>query len=140
MNIISKFLTLAMVMGAPLMTIAQDYPTKPVKIMVGYVAGGSPDFVARALAQKLSDILGQPFVVENRPGGGGLTATAQLVKLPADGYTLMLGDTSQLGIAPHMFKNLPYDTFKDFAGVTLAVRFPLVIAASGEPSSLQTWA
>ena len=93
--------------------LAQDYPNKTVKVLVGYVAGGSPDFVARALAQKLSEILNQPFVVENKPGGGGITATAQLVKMAPDGYSLLLGDTSQLGIAPYIFKALPYDTLKD---------------------------
>jgi tripartite-type tricarboxylate transporter receptor subunit TctC len=130
MKSLLKNLSIALVALSSVVASAQDYPIKPVKILVGYVAGGSPDFVARALAQKLSDILGQPFVVENRPGGGGLTATSQLVKLPADGYTLMLGDTSQLGIAPHIFKSMPYDTFKDFVGVSLLVRFPLVIAAN----------
>ena len=97
MKFLLKTLSVALVCLSPVLSWAQDYPVKPVKILVGYVAGGSPDFVARALAQKLTDILGQPFVVENRPGGGGLSATAQLVKLPADGYTLMLGDTQPTG-------------------------------------------
>ena len=77
MKSLLKNLSIALVGLSSVFAWAQDYPTKPVKILVGYVAGGSPDFVARALAQKLSDILGQPFVVENRPGGGGLTATSQ---------------------------------------------------------------
>ena len=125
MKSLLKKLSIALVGLSSVFASAQDYPIKPVKILVGYVAGGSPDFVARALAQKLSDILGQPFVVENRPGGGGLTATSQLVKLPADGYTLMLGDTSQLGIAPHIFKNLPYDTFKDLTPISGLTYEPL---------------
>ena len=127
-----KTLSLALACWVPVFSQAQEYPTKPVKILVGYVAGGSPDFVARALAQKLSDILGQPFVVENRPGGGGLTATAQLVKLPADGYTLMLGDTSQLGIAPHIFKSLPYDTFKDLTPISGLTYEPLLLVANAK--------
>lgn len=109
---------------------AQDYPNRTVKILVGYVAGGSPDFVARALAQKLSDLLNQPFVIENKPGGGGIAATAQLVKLPADGYTLMMGDTSQLGIAPYIFKALPYDTLKDLTPIAGLTTEPLMIVAS----------
>ena len=71
MKFLLKTLSIALVCLSPVLSWAQDYPVKPVKILVGYVAGGSPDFVARALAQKLTDILGQPFVVENRPGGGG---------------------------------------------------------------------
>jgi tripartite-type tricarboxylate transporter receptor subunit TctC len=104
-----------------------DYPTKPVKILVGYVAGGSPDFVARALAQKLGEILGQPFTVENRPGAGGVTATGQLSKLAPDGYNLLMGDTSQLGIAPHIFKNLPYDTLKDLTPIAGMTYEPLML-------------
>jgi len=116
---------------------AQDYPNKPVKFLVGYVAGGSPDFVARALAQKLSDILNQPFLVENKPGGGGITATAQLVKMPADGYTLLLGDTSQLGIAPYIFKALPYDTLKDLTSIAGLTSEPLMIV-SNTKSNIKT--
>jgi tripartite-type tricarboxylate transporter receptor subunit TctC len=69
MKSLLKNLSIALVGLSSVFALAQDYPVKPVKILVGYVAGGSPDFVARALAQKLTDILGQPFVVENRPGG-----------------------------------------------------------------------
>ena len=82
-----------------------------------------------ALAQ---DYPVKPFVVENRPGGGGMTATSQLVKLPADGYTLMMGDTSQLGIAPHIFKNLPYDTFKDLTPISGLTYEPLLLVANAK--------
>jgi tripartite-type tricarboxylate transporter receptor subunit TctC len=115
----------------------QDYPNKPVKILVGYVAGGSPDFVARALAQKLGDILGQAFTVENRPGAGGVTATGQMSKLPADGYTLLLGDTSQLGIAPHIFKTLPYDTLKDLTPIAGLTYEPLMLVTNAK-SNIKT--
>jgi tripartite-type tricarboxylate transporter receptor subunit TctC len=111
---------------------AQDYPNRTVRILVGYVAGGSPDFVARALAQKLTDLLNQPFVVENKPGGGGVTATAQIVKLPADGYTLLMGDTSQLGIAPYIFKSLPYDTLKDLTPIAGLTSEPLMLVSSAK--------
>ena len=111
---------------------AQDYPNKPVKILVGYVAGGSPDFVARALAQKLSEILNQSFLVENKPGGGGITATAQLVKMAPDGYSLLLGDTSQLGIAPYIFKTLPYDTLKDLTSIAGLTSEPLMIVSNSK--------
>ncbi len=112
--------------------VAQDYPNRTVRILVGYVAGGSPDFVARALAQKLTDLLNQPFVIENKPGGGGVTATAQIVKFPADGYTLLMGDTSQLGIAPYIFKTLPYDTLKDLTPIAGLTSEPLMLVSSSK--------
>ncbi len=107
-----------------------DYPNKPVKILVGYVPGGGPDMVARALGQKLSEILGQPFVVENRPGAGGSTVTAQVAKMAPDGYNLVLGETGQLVIAPYIYKNLPYDTLKDLTPVALVTTEPLLLVSS----------
>ena len=108
----------------------QDYPSKPVKIIVGYVPGGGPDFVARTFGQRLSEILGQPFVVENKPGAGGTTATALVAKAPADGYTLLLGETGQLVIAPYVYKNLAYDTVKDFTAVSMVASGPLILVAN----------
>ena len=121
-------------MALPIAAMAQDYPNKPVKILVGYVAGGGPDMVARALGLKLSEILGQPFVVENRPGAGGSTATAQLARMPADGYSLLLGETGQLVIAPHIFKNLAYDPLKDLTPVARVSVEPLLLVSSGKGS------
>lgn len=98
--------------------LAQDYPNKPVKIIVGNPAGGGPDVIARAFAQKLGEILGQPFVVENRPGAGATTATGQLAKMPPDGYNLLAGETGQLFVAPYVYKSLAYDTAKDFTPIS----------------------
>jgi tripartite-type tricarboxylate transporter receptor subunit TctC len=131
MLFIKRILELALLLVAGL-AAAQDYPNHTVRIMVGYVPGGSPDFVARALAQKLTDLLGQPFVVDNKPGGGGVTATAQMVKFPADGYTLLMGDTSQLGIAPYIFKTLPYDTLKDLTPIAGLTSEPLMLVSSAK--------
>jgi tripartite-type tricarboxylate transporter receptor subunit TctC len=111
---------------------AQNYPNRPVKVIVGYVPGGGPDFVARALSQKLSQIMGQPFVVENKAGASGTVATAQVAKAPADGYTLLLGETGQLVIAPYVFKNLQYDTVKDFTPVALVGTGPLILVANAK--------
>lgn len=109
--------------------LAQDYPTKPVKIIVGYVPGGGPDFAARTFGAKLTEILGQPFVVENRPGAGATTATAQVAKSPADGYTLLLGETGQLFVAPYIYRTLGYDTAKDFTPISLVGTGPLILVA-----------
>lgn len=111
-----------------------DYPNKPVKIFVGYVPGGGPDMVARALGQKLSEILGQPFVVENRPGAGGSSVTAQVAKMAPDGYNLVLGETGQLVIAPFIYKNLAYDTLKDLTPVALVTTEPLLLVSSPKSS------
>lgn len=111
---------------------AQEYPVKPVKIIVGYVAGGGPDMVARALATRLSTILGQPFVVENKPGAGAVLATAHVAKLPADGYNLLLGETGQLVIAPHIHKALPYDTLKDLAPIARVTSDTMLLVANAK--------
>ena len=125
---------LAFVAGA----LAQEYPSKPVKIIVGYVPGGGPDFVARSLGQKLTEILGQPFVVENRPGAGATTATAQVAKMPADGYTLLLGETGQLVIAPFIYKKLAYDPVKDFTPISLVGTSSGMLLVSNSKSSIKT--
>ena len=111
---------------------AQGYPNRPVKIIVGYVPGGGPDFVARTFAQKLGDLLGQSFVVENRPGAGATTATAQVAKAPPDGYTLLLGETGQLVVAPHIYKKLPYDTLRDFTPISMMASGPLILVSNGQ--------
>ena len=116
---------------------AQEYPNRPVKLIVGYVAGGGPDVVARVLAQKLTDILGQPFVVENRPGAGATLASGVVARSPADGYTLMVGETGQLVIAPYTYKNLSYNTLKDFAPIAL-VTSEAVLLVSNPKSGIKT--
>ena len=130
-------LALAMLLCTAIST-AQDYPARSVRIIVGYVAGGGPDVVARTVAKRLSEILGQPFVVENRPGAGATTATAQVAKMPADGYSLILGETGQLVIAPFIYKNLPYDTAKDFTPISLLVTSSGLLLLANAKSSIKT--
>ena len=97
---------------------AQSYPNRPIKILVGYVPGATgPDFSARTIAPKLSQLLGQQVIVENRPGAGGTVATGVVVHSPADGYTLLLGETGQLEIAPYIYKDLPYKTLSDLTPI-----------------------
>src|SRR5687767_11676378 len=81
---------------------AQTYPTKPVRIIVGFVPGGGSDFIARLVAQKITEPLGRSVIVENRPGAGGAIATEYVAKLPADGYTLLLNSAGPNGIIPAM--------------------------------------
>ena len=97
---------------------AQSYPAKPVRIIVPTSPGGGNDFVARHVAQKLGERLGQQFIVENRPGAGGIIGTAQAARAAPDGYTLLLGFVGQLAMSPHVEK-AGYDPLRDFVGVSL---------------------
>ena len=97
---------------------AQTYPAKPVRIVVPTSPGGGNDFVARLAGQKLGERLGQQFLVDNRPGAGGVTATVQVARATPDGYTLLLGFVGQLAMRPHV-ENVDYDARKDFAGISL---------------------
>ena len=106
---------------------AETYPNRPIKLLVGYAAGGAVDIVSRIVADKLSQRLGQPIVVENRPGGGTIIALSALAKSPPDGYTFMMADIA-MGANPALHAALPYDTFKDFEPVVLVALLPGVMA------------
>src|SRR5580765_2525032 len=93
----------------------KDYPTRAVTIVVPYAAGGGLDVFARQLAQKLTERIGKPFVVENRPGAGTVIGASYVAKAAPDGYTLMLGTSSPFAINVTLNKHLPYDPAKDFA-------------------------
>lgn len=125
-------LSLVATSGARAQAAGDNYPVRPVKLIVGYVPGGSPDTVARIVSQRLGQILGQPVVVENRAGAGGTLATAQVAKAPADGYTLLLGETGQLVIAPWITKNLSYDVIRNFTPVGMVGTTPLVLVANAK--------
>ena len=105
---------LAMSVGAG----AQNYPTKPVRLIVADAAGGAPDQLARILGQKLSENLGQQVLVDNRPGAGGALGADIAARSPADGYSLLLTTTAIYAILPNLKKNLPYDPVRDFAPVS----------------------
>src|SRR2546422_5122053 len=103
---------------------AQEYPSKPVRMVVGFPPGGGTDVVARILSPRLSELLGQPIVIDNRPGATGTVAAGQVAKSAPDGYTIMMGHVSVNAIAPSLFANLPYDVNKDFAPVAIAAAVP----------------
>jgi len=106
---------------------AQDYPAKPIRMVVGFPPGGGTDVAARILAPHLSQQLGQPVLIENRPGATGTTAAAQVAQAPGDGYTLMMGHVSVNAIAPSLFANLGYDVLKDFQPVGVAASVPHIV-------------
>ncbi len=107
---------------------AQTYPTKPIRMIVGFPPGGSNDIVARNVAPKLGEILGVQVVVENRAGANATIAADLVAKAAPDGYTVMLGSTSSLVISPHTYSKLPYDTLRDFAPVTTIAMTPEAVA------------
>jgi len=109
---------------------AQDYPARPVKLVVAYPPGGAVDQVARLLAEKLSASLGQPVVVDNRAGAGGLVGSDAVAKSAGDGYTLLLGTVSSHAIAPAVYKKMPYDPVADFAPVSLVALTPYIITVN----------
>src|SRR5207244_9934939 len=106
---------------------AQDYPTRPITLVVPYAAGGGNDAMARVVADKMSATLGQQVVIENRGGAGGSIATRQVARAEPDGYTLGLGGTGTLAIDPTLYPNVGYDPRKDFAPIGLIATSALVV-------------
>jgi len=114
---------------AGLPAIAAEYPDKSVRIVVGYPPGGASDMVARLLAQELEAVNGQPFVVENKPGVGGMLSLSSVAKSNPDGYVLGLGVSGTLVTGPHLQKNALYDVKSDFAPVAMVAKVPMVLLA-----------
>jgi tripartite-type tricarboxylate transporter receptor subunit TctC len=108
--------------------LAQAYPNKPVRIIVGFPPGGGTDVVARVIAQKLTEWWGQPVTVENRAGATGTIGADYVAKSAPDGYTLIMGHVNSTGLAPNLFPKLPYDPIKDFAAVAYVGYVPNVLA------------
>src|SRR5262245_63687334 len=118
---LAAFMSLALPIAS---SSAETYPNKSVRMVVGFAAGGPTDVIARVVAQKLSESLGHQFYVENLPGAGGNTGTAQAARAAADGYTLLVVSTGFI-VNPSLYvKGVPYDPVKDFAPVTLVAASP----------------
>jgi tripartite-type tricarboxylate transporter receptor subunit TctC len=107
----------------PAASVAQSYPSKPIRWIVPFAPGGPTDSFSRPVAQKLSELLGQPVVVENIPGAGASIGMDRVAKSPPDGYTIGLATTGTHAINPHLYTKLPHNTLKDFTPLTLAVRY-----------------
>jgi tripartite-type tricarboxylate transporter receptor subunit TctC len=120
-------------LGLALMSPAQaqdTYPSRPIQLVVTTAAGGALDLVARTVADRLSDALHQPVIIENQPAGNGSVAAGQFAKAAPDGHTLMMVVDSTVTINPSLYKNLSYDPFRDFAPVSLVTRLPLVLISN----------
>ena len=112
------------------MAVAQEWPTKPIRLVVTFPPGGSSDAAARIVAPRLAERLGQPVVVDNRPGAGGGVGLDLVAKSPADGYTIVLASAGGLTANPSLYKSLPYDPARDFAPITLFGTSPFVLLAN----------
>lgn len=109
---------------------AQAFPTKPIRFVVPFAPGGGTDFLARLIAPRLSDSLGQSVIVDNRPGAGGVIGAELVAKAPADGYTILLGSPGSMSISPHLLSKIPYDSLRDFKPIVLATVSPFALTAN----------
>lgn len=132
---ISIIIAAAAVVSPPSIALAQtpakakalDYPSKPLRFIVPFAPGGSTDLVARMLAQRLPEALGQAVIVDNRGGAGGVIGAELAARAPADGYTIVLGSPGPLTINPNLLARMPYDTLRDFSPITLATISPFIV-------------
>src|SRR5678810_96273 len=117
---------LIVLVSAPL--AAQDtYPSKPIRILIGYAAGGGNDIIVRVMQPELQKGLGQPVIIENKPGAQGIIAADLAAKAAPDGYTLMMGPSGPMTINPATYSKLPYDPVRDFAPISMICSFPLIV-------------
>ncbi len=111
---------------------AQDYPSKPIRILVGYAAGGGNDIIVRVMAPEMQKGLGQPIVVENKPGAQSIIAAEAAAKSAPDGYTIFMGPSGPMTINPATYSKLPYDPQRDFAPISLICQFPLIVTVDAK--------
>jgi tripartite-type tricarboxylate transporter receptor subunit TctC len=128
----SKYLAFCLVLAAVATNHARadDYPSRPIHLIVPFAAGGSADSTARVIASRVGKTIGQAIVVENRGGGGAIIGTEAVNKAEPDGYTLLLGQSGPISINPAVYANLPYDPVKDFAPICLTSTYPYVMVVN----------
>jgi tripartite-type tricarboxylate transporter receptor subunit TctC len=128
-SIVRAAAVLALLATGSVATSAQTFPSKPIKIIVPFPAGGPNDFFARVMGNKLSQDVGQPIIIENKPGAAGVAGVDIVAKAPPDGYTVVLSSMGAVAIVPSISDNMPYDPFKDLAPITIAAKVPEVLVA-----------
>jgi tripartite-type tricarboxylate transporter receptor subunit TctC len=129
MRVLRCILAAALLLSGAAPLLAEGYPTRPVRVLVGFPAGGPTDIIARIVAQKLSESLGQQFYVENLPGAGSNLASGQVARAAPDGYTIMAISTGFM-VNPSLYAKVPYDPIKDFSAVTLVAASPNVVVVN----------
>ena len=127
MSIMTRRLALALALAAPWMAMAQAFPSKPVKIIVGFPAGGPLDAHARLLAERLGQLLGQPVIIDYKAGAGGTVGAEFVAKGEADGHTLLMANTGTMVINPAVYAKLPYQTLRDFVPIARTAQQPLAL-------------
>src|SRR5262245_52876950 len=126
--VIASFTLACEVMGQP--QEAKDFPSRPVRILIGFAAGGGNDLIVRVLVPRLAESLGQPVIVDNRPGAAGMIAAEMGAKATPDGYTLLMGPIGTMAMNPAIYSKLPYSPLADFAPITMIGQFPLLLVVS----------
>ena len=127
-----RFLAACFILLFSCAVAAQDFPNRPLRLIVTVPPGGAADFIARLVGGKISESLGQPVVVENRGGAGGTIAADAVAKAAPDGYTLLQNSITTHGVGPHLYSKLPYDPVKDFAPVSGLALLPLIMAVNAD--------
>jgi tripartite-type tricarboxylate transporter receptor subunit TctC len=131
MRLFGLTIALALAAGRPISpTLADDYPSHPIRLIVPFAAGGAADAVARIVSKRVGDAFGQTVVVENRGGGGGIIAAELVKNSNADGYTLLLGQSGPISINPAIYAKLAYDPQKDFVPVTMMTSYPYILVVN----------
>src|SRR3954464_6564139 len=121
--------TILLLAAVNLCVAADAYPNKPVRWVVPFPPGGGTDLISRTIAAKLSEAWGVQVVADNRPGGGGTIGLGIAAKMPPDGYTIVLGQASNVSVAPGLYAKLPYDAVKDLQPITQVISTPIVIVS-----------
>src|SRR5579859_4706756 len=121
---------LAVLLAAALPAAAQDYPNKPIRIIIPYAAGGGNDIIVRVISPEMTKSLGQPLVIENKPGAQGIIAAQAAAKSAPDGYTILMGPSGPMTVNPATYSKLPYDPIRDFAPISLICQFPLLVTVN----------
>ena len=127
-----KYFLSALAMLAATAVFGQEYPSKPIRVLVPFAPGGAVDTTARVLAQAMQQRVNWQFVIENRPGGNGFIATTAVAKAPADGYTLLMAHTGEFAVNPALFDNVPYDLERDFVPITMVSDAPMLYLANAQ--------
>ena len=121
--------SLACALGAPAQS-QENFPTKPIRVIVGFAAGGGNDIIVRVLAPKMSEGLGQPLIIENRPGAQNIIAAEYVAKAAPDGYTLLMGPSGAMTMNPAIYSKLPYSPLRDFIPISMIGDFPLILVVN----------
>ena len=129
-SIVVGFGLILSLFGLQAQETAGGFPAKPVRVILTFPAGGGVDVIARALTQKLTESTGQQFIVDNKPGAGGIIAADMVAKSAPDGYTLLFALDTVLTVTPHLYRNTPFDSIKDFSPISLVAESPLVVLTS----------